>query len=65
MFYDFITKNTDIFIEKMSAKVSHIFSTKNIGTFKIFTFEILMSCLLTTSLVLNNRALEASKDLLS
>ena len=29
-------------------------STKNIGIFEIIMFEILTSCLLTTSLVLNN-----------
>ena len=31
------------FVEKMSAKASHIFSTKNVGIFEILTFEILMS----------------------
>ena len=40
-----------------TAKASHIFSTKNNGVFEIFTFEILTKRLLTTSLVLNNRAL--------
>ena len=49
VFYDFITKSTDIFCRKnersfCSAKASHIFSTKNIGKFKILTFEILTSC---------------------
>ena len=38
-------------------KASHIFSTKHIGKFKILTFEILTKGKLTTSLVLNNRAL--------
>ena len=38
-------------------EASHIFSTKNIGKFKILSFEIIMKRLLTTSLVLNNRAL--------
>ena len=59
MFYDFITKYTDIFCCKnersfCNAKASHIFSTKFIGIFEILTFEILMSRKLTTSLVLNN-----------
>ena len=40
-----------------SAKASHIFSTKNIGIFERLTFENLTKCQLTTSLVLNNRAL--------
>ena len=35
MFYDFITKHTELFVEKersfCNAKASHIFSTKNIG----------------------------------
>ena len=39
-----------------TAKASHIFSTKNIGKFKILTFEILTKHYLTMSLVLNNRA---------
>ena len=51
MSYDFITKNTDIFVEKnfvetnersfCTAKASPIFSTKNIGIFEILTYEIL------------------------
>ena len=36
-------------------KLLTIFHKKNIGKFKIYTFEILTSRLLTTSLVLNNR----------
>ena len=59
MFYNFITKYTDIFVEKMreAAKASHIFSTKNIEVFQILAFEILTERLLMTPLVLNNRAL--------
>ena len=57
MFHDFITKYTDIFVEKMRAKASHSFSMKNIGVCQILTFEILTKRYLTTSLVLNNRAL--------
>ena len=46
MFYDFITKYTDIFVEKnvrsfSSAKAFHIFSTKYIGVFEILMLEIL------------------------
>ena len=41
-FNNFITKYTDFFVEKMSAKASHLFLTKNIGIFEILTFEILM-----------------------
>ena len=60
MFYDFITKYTEIFVEKnersfCNAKASHIFSSKNIGIFEKLTSEILTK--LTVSLVLNNRAL--------
>ena len=35
MFYDFITKHTDIFVEKMreAFKTSHIFFNKNIGVY--------------------------------
>ena len=34
--------NTSIFIvEKISAKASHIFATKNIGELQVLTFEIL------------------------
>ena len=40
-----------------TAKVSHIFSTKNINVFVIFTFEILTKRLLTTLLISNNRPL--------
>ena len=61
MFYDFITKYTNIFVEKMREafalqKPLTFFSTKNIGIYQILTFEILTKRLLTTSLVLNNRA---------
>ena len=52
----FVDKNERSFC---TAKASHIFSTKNIGKFKILTFEILTKRYLTTSLVLNNRALFA------
>ena len=46
MFYDFITKNTDIFCGKhersfCTAKASHIVSTKNVGILQILTFDIL------------------------
>ena len=46
MFYDFITKYTEIFCRKnersfCTAKASHIFSTKYIGKYQILTFEIL------------------------
>ena len=41
----------------MSAKASHIFSTKNISIFQISTFKILTKRYLTMLLVLNNRAL--------
>ena len=68
MFYDFITKYTDIFFDRKmrsfcNAKASHIFSTKNIGAenigvIEILTFEILTTHELATSLVLNNLALE-------
>ena len=50
------------FVEKMTAKAfctakaSHIFSTKNISTFELLTFKILMSRKLTTLLVLKNQA---------
>ena len=47
------------FVEKISfcnGNASLIFSTKNIGIFDILTFEILMKCSLTMSLVLNNQA---------
>ena len=40
MFYDFKTKDIDIFVEKM-IEAFHIFSTKNNGVFQILTFEIL------------------------
>ena len=39
------------------AKASYIFSTKSIGLLQILTFEILTKRYLTTSLVLNDRAL--------
>ena len=44
MFYDFITKYTEFFVEKNErgfciAKGSHIFSTKNNGDFQILMFE--------------------------
>ena len=42
MFYDFITKYTDIFVEKMTEafamQASHIFFNKNIGVFEILKF---------------------------
>ena len=65
MFYDFITKYSDIFCRKnernfCNAKASHIFSTKTIGVFEILKFEILTKRYLTTSLVLNNRALDSN-----
>ena len=46
MFYDFITKYTDIFCEKMREafamqKLLTFFSTKIIGIYEILTFEIL------------------------
>ena len=47
MFYDFITKHTEFFVEKMReafAKAILIFSTKYIGVFEILTFEILTKC---------------------
>ena len=58
-----LSRNTlKFFIEKMrsfcSAKASHIFQQKNNGVFQILTFEILTKRYLTTSLVLNNRALD-------
>ena len=67
MFYDYITKYTDIFVEKMWEafawqKASYIFSTKNIGKFEIFRFEILTKCQLMTSLVLNKRAQISALD---
>ena len=43
VFYRFITKYTDIFVEKIReafAKASHNFSTKNIGVFQLLMFEI-------------------------
>ena len=43
MFYNFITKNTDFFVEKMREAFA-LFLTKNIGIFEILTFEILTSC---------------------
>ena len=61
MFYDFITKYTDDFVEKKMReafalqKASHIFSTKNIGVCQTLTFEILMKRELTMSLVLNRQ----------
>ena len=59
----FVEKNERSFC---TAKASHIFSTKNIGEFKILTFEILTKRSLTTSLVLNNRALfaDGNKEIL-
>ena len=51
-----MTKYTAIFCGKMR-KASHIFSTKNMGSFEILMFEILTKPLLTRLLVLNNRAL--------
>ena len=59
MFYDFITKYTDIFVKKgkpLQCKSFSYFSTKNTGIFQILTFEILTKRKLTTSLVLNYRA---------
>ena len=48
MFYDFLTKYTDIFVEKMKEafalqKLFTFFQQKNIGKFEILTFEILTS----------------------
>ena len=43
VFYDYITKFTDIFVEKLREAFA-LFSTKNIGKFQILTFEILMKC---------------------
>ena len=62
MFYDFIDKYTDIFVEKVRKafawqKLFTIFSTKNLGILQIYMFEILTKRQLTTSLVLNNRTL--------
>ena len=70
MFYDFITKNAEILVEKnersfCNAKASHIFSAKNIGIFEKLTSENLTKRLLTTSLVLNNRALDVKIDSVS
>ena len=66
MFYDFISKYTDIFVEEtIATKASHIFFfNKNIGIFEILTFEIFTKRYLTTSLALNNRALILSCGLL-
>ena len=58
MFYDFITKYTEIFLLK---KMREFFSTKNIGIFEILRFEILTKCELMTSLVLE----QAGKSLQS
>ena len=46
MFYDFITKYTDIFVEKIREafamqKFLTFFQQKNIGIFQILVFEIL------------------------
>ena len=41
MCYDFITKYTDIFVEKNERSFSHIFSTKILTYFRYFTFETL------------------------
>ena len=43
MFYDFLTKYTEIFCGK-NERASQIFSTKNIGIFAILTVEILTKC---------------------
>ena len=41
-FMTLLPKTLIFFVEKMrEAKASHLFSTKNIGKFKILTFEIL------------------------
>ena len=45
MFYDFISKYTDIFVDKMREafalqKLLTFFLTKNIGEFQVLTFEI-------------------------
>ena len=46
MFYDFITKHTDIFVENMREaiavqKLLTFFQPKNIGIFQILAFELL------------------------
>ena len=44
MFYDFISKNNEFFVEKMReafAIALHIFSKKNISLFEMLTFGIL------------------------
>ena len=65
MFYDFITQTTDIFVEKMrEAFALTLFQQNKTGIFEILTFEILTSRQLTTSLVLNNRALVSERALL-
>ena len=51
MFYDFITKYTNIFVKKNVRSFCKK-STKNIGVFEIFKFEILTKYKLTMSLVL-------------
>ena len=59
MFYDFITKYTEIFVKKLREAFktfSHFFN-KNIGVFEILTIEILTTRELTTLLVSNSRAL--------
>ena len=60
MFYDFINKYTDIFVEKMREAFALqkilTFFNKNIAVFEIFKFEILTKRLLRMSLVLNNRS---------
>ena len=63
MFYQFITKSTDISIEKREKlwSFSHFFN-KNIGIFEKLNSENLTKPLLTTLLVLNNRAQVTRKD---
>ena len=70
MFYDFITKKAEILVEKnersfCNTKASHIFSAKIIGIFEKLTSENLTKRLLTTSLVLNNWALDVKIDSVS
>ena len=65
MFYNFITKYTDIFFVEKNEKVRklHTIFNKNIGILEILAFEILRKRLLTTSLVSNNWAQVANVHL--
>ena len=56
IYYHFISKYTDIFVEKnkrsfCTAKASHIFSTKNICVYLILMFEILTKQTLTNDVI--------------